>query len=166
MTVDKFMARALEISAGAKDEPGALPYGAVVVKDGEIVGEGLNRAVALHDPTSHGEVEAIRDACRRLGTTDLSGAVMYTAAEPCAMCVSTMILANMSKLVFAADWKDSGDFMKALAGTNPTLKRRYSTVELREQVGKAPEDRDMPAERMGQDEARVLFDEYAAAKKP
>jgi len=164
MTVDRFMARALEISATAKDIPGALPYGAVVVKDGEIVGEGLNRAAAIHDPTSHGEVEAIRDACMRLGATDLSGAVMYTTAEPCAMCVATMLLSNMSKLVFAAGADDSGAFMAALAGKNPTLKRRYTTVQLREQVGRAPEDRDMPAERMGQAESVAIFEAFAAAK--
>lgn len=164
MTVDRFMRRALEISATAKDDPGALPYGAVVVRDGEIVGEGLNRAPGLHDPTSHGEVEAIRDACRRLGTTDLSGAIMYTSAEPCAMCVATMILANMAKLVYAADWRDSAALMSGLAATSPDLKRRYNTVELRDQVGRAPDARDMPAERMGQAEAQAILAGFAKAR--
>lgn len=162
---DKFMRRALEISATAKDEAGALPYGAVVVKDGEIVGEGLNRAGALHDPTSHGEVEAIRDACKRLGTTDLSGAVMYTAAEPCAMCVATMLLANMEKLVYAADRDQSGAFMAGLAEQNPSLRRRYSATALREQVGRPPEARDMPAERQGEAEAAEVFKAFAASRK-
>lgn len=165
MADEKFMARAIEIAATAKDEAGALPYGAVVVKDGEIVGEGLNRAATIFDPTSHGEVEAIRDACKRLETTDLTGADMYTTAEPCSMCVATMILANMDRLVYAADWKDSTAFMRALAGDNPTLKRRYTTVELRAQVGQPPEARDMPAERMGQAEAVAVFRDFAAARK-
>ena len=63
---EKFMRRAIELSAQALDKPGARPYGAVVVKDGTIVGEGLNQSAKNFDPTSHGEVEAIRDACRNL----------------------------------------------------------------------------------------------------
>lgn len=164
MDREDFMARAIEIAASASGEPGALPYGAVVVLNGEIVGEGLNRAAALHDPTSHGEVEAIRDACKRLGTTDLTGAEMYTSAEPCSMCVTTMILANMARLVYAADWRDSTRFMQALAGDNPTVKRCYTTVELREQVSRAPEDRDMPAERVGAEEANAMLDRFIAER--
>ena len=164
MTVDQFMRRALEIAATAKDDPGALPYGAVVVRDGEIIGEGLNRAPGLHVPTSHGEVEAIRDACRRLGTTDLSGATMYTTAEPCSLCVAAMILANMAKLVYAADWRDSAALMAGLAEKSPDLRRRYNTVELRDQVGRAPEARDMPAEQMGQAEARDILAAFAQAR--
>ncbi len=165
MNEQDFMARAIEIAASASSEAGALPYGAVVVLDGKIVGEGLNRAAALHDPTSHGEVEAIRDACKRLGTTDLSGADMYTFAEPCSMCVATMILANMARLVYAADWRDSTRFMQALSGDNATLKRRYTTVELREQVGRAPEDRDMATARVGVEAANAMLDAYAADRR-
>ena len=66
---ERFMRRALEIARRSLVMPGALPYAAVIVKDGQIVGEGLNQALANHDPTSHGEVEAIRDACKRLGTS-------------------------------------------------------------------------------------------------
>ncbi len=164
MAVDRYMQRALDIAAIAKDEAGALPFGAVVVKDGEIVGEGLNRATALHDPTSHGEVEAIRDACKRLGTTDLSGTTMYTTAEPCSMCVATMFLANMEKLVYAAAAGDSSPFMAKLAVKDSNLKRRYTTVELRRQVALPPEDRQMPAEQMGRAEARAIFEAFAKAK--
>ena len=91
MQASQMMARAIEIARTSLNEHGALPYGAVVAKDGIVIGEGLNRAMALSDPTSHGEVEAIRDACRTLGTTDLSGAEMYTTAEPCSMCVLSLI---------------------------------------------------------------------------
>ncbi len=73
MTPNQLMDRAIEIARSALDELGTLPYGAVVARDGEIIGEGLNRAMGLSDPTSHGEVEAMRDACRKLGTTDLGG---------------------------------------------------------------------------------------------
>ena len=73
-----------------------------------------------------------------------------------------MILANMVRLVYAADWRDSTRFMQAMAGDNPTVKRRYTTMELREQVSHAPEDRDMLAERMGAAEANAMLDTYVA----
>ena len=104
---EKFMRRAIELSAQALDQPGARPYGAVVVKDGKIVGEGLNQAAKNFDPTSHGEVEAIRDACRNLKTTDLSGADLYTSCEPCSVCVSTMIMAGISRMYYGASLDQS-----------------------------------------------------------
>ncbi len=157
------MDRAIAIAATSIDDPGALPYGAVVVRDGQIIGEGLNRALALNDPTSHGEVEAIRDACRKLGTTDLSGAIMYTSAEPCSMCVVTMLLAGIQKLVYAADSGDSAAFMKKLAAKNPTARRRFSMAELREQVGLPTDARpQMQAERQGQTESVAVFEAFAA----
>lgn len=165
MTPDECMARAIEIAATAKDEPGALPYGAVVVIDGEIVGEGLNRAAAIHDPTSHGEVEAIRDACKRLGRTNLAGAEMYTTAEPCPMCVATMLLSGFEKLYYAYDAAQSVEVMSRLAATNSTLKRRYSPAELRRQVGLPTDARELPAERLGVEETDRVFKEFEASKR-
>ncbi len=164
MDDERFMARAIEIADGAKDEAGALPYGAVVVLDGEIVGEGLNRAVALHDPTSHGEVEALRDACRNLKTTDLSGAVMYTTAEPCAMCVGAMLLANFGGLVFALASDQSAAFGKRMAAGNPSMKRRYGMPELRRQVGLPAEERDLGARRAGVDATLATFEGFVRAR--
>ena len=91
MTDKDFMEHAIGLSRRALEESGAEPFGAVVVKDGAIVGEGLNRAAFLFDPTSHGEVEAIRDACRKLRCTDLSGCDLYTSCEPCALCVAAIV---------------------------------------------------------------------------
>jgi guanine deaminase len=162
MSERDMMARAVTIAATAIDEPGALPYGAVVALDGKIVGEGLNRAMALHDPTSHGEVEAIRDACRNLGTTDLTGAIMYTTAEPCSMCVATMLLCGFAGLYYAADADDSRTLMAALAAKNPSARRRFSMAELREEVGKPAEQRQMPVARMGVEETRAVFAAFAA----
>jgi len=84
---ETFMRRAIALSEQALGEAGAGPFAAVIVRDGAIVGEGINRSRAKHDPTSHGEVEAIRDACGRLKTVDLSGCDLYTTCEPCTMCV-------------------------------------------------------------------------------
>src|SRR5258705_8268951 len=99
---EQFMRRTIELSTQALDTPGVRPYGAVVVKDGEIVGEGLNEAAKKFDPTSHGEVEAVRDACRNLKTTDLSGCELYTSCEPCSVCVATMIMAGISRMYYCA----------------------------------------------------------------
>jgi len=77
------------------------------------------------------------------------------------MCVSTMILTNISKLVYAADWRDSTDFMATMAADQPSLKRRYNVVQLREQVALPPEKRDMLVERMGAKEAISIFKAFA-----
>lgn len=165
MRPNKYMKHALDLASKAKDDPGTLPYAAVVVLNDNIIGEGINQAPRLFDPTSHGEVEAIKDACRRLQTTDLSGAIIYTTAEPCSMCVSTMVLTNISKLVYAADWQDSTDFMAAMAADQPSLKRRYNLIQLREQVALPPEKRDMLVERMGAQEAISIFKSFANSRK-
>ena len=160
MQASQMMARAIEIARTSLNEPGALPYGAVVARDGIVIGEGLNRAMALSDPTSHGEVEAIRDACRTLGTTDLSGAEMYTTAEPCSMCVATMLLCGIEKLYFAAGPDDSAALMGRLAQKNPSARRRCSMAELRAEVGLPAEERQMPVERLGVAEVQALFREF------
>ena len=159
---EDFMARAIEIADQAKDRMGALPYGAVVVLDGKIVGEGLNRAAALHDPTSHGEVEAIRDACRRLGTNDLTGAEMYTTAEPCAMCAATMLMTGFARLYYAYDSAQGAAFIAPLAARDPSLKRKFTTDELRVQTGKPTDGREaIPAERISVEAADLVFRAFA-----
>src|SRR4029077_9599278 len=99
---EKFMRRAIELSTQALDTPGARPYGAVVVKDGRIVGEGLNQSAKNLDPSSHGEVEATRAACRNLKTTDLSGTDLSTSCEPCSVCVATMYMAGVARMYYGA----------------------------------------------------------------
>jgi tRNA(Arg) A34 adenosine deaminase TadA len=158
---ETFMRRALEIAREALDEPGALPYAAVVVKAGQIVGEGLNRANGRCDPTSHGEVEAIRDACVRLGTLDLSGCDLYTTAEPCAMCVATMYLSGIQRLYYALAVPESAAFMARLAALDPKWQRRVSAADLRREVSLPMDQRQMPAEAVLKDEVQAVFDEFA-----
>ncbi len=85
-----------------------MAYGAVVVKDNRIVGEGWNRIYRNHDATAHGEVEAIRDAGRRLGTHDLRGCEIYTNAKPCPMCATACYWANLSRIYYGAKLIDAG----------------------------------------------------------
>lgn len=83
------------------------PFGSVIVKDGEIVGRGHNRVLLKHDPTCHGEMEAIRDACKNLGTHDLSGCELYTTAEPCPMCLGGILWSNIRVVKYGCNRMDT-----------------------------------------------------------
>lgn len=89
-------------------EHGSSPFGCVIVdKNGKIVGEGYNHVVLDNDPTAHGEVVAIRNACKNLGTFDLSGCILYTSCEPCPMCLNACKWANITEVYYAADRYDA-----------------------------------------------------------
>lgn len=157
---EKFMARAIEIARESVDTPGTLPYGAVVVKDGEIIGEGLNRSVANFDPTSHGEVEAIRDACRKLSLTSLMGADLYTSGEPCSMCVATMYQVGIERLFYAGAASDSAEFFQRLAENDPKRALRMSNQQLRHQVGLPIDERDMVAKQVLREDMLAVFEAF------
>jgi guanine deaminase len=159
---DAHMVRALALSRRALDEAGCEPFGAVVVKDGKIVGEGLNRSALLNDPTSHGEVEAIRDACRNLATRDLTGCDLYTTCEPCALCTAAMTIAGVSRLYYAVSLDQSRDAL----GHLPQSKRRYPMphTELSAQVALPVSERRMKAETRRAEDARAILDAWARAQ--
>ena len=146
-----FIRRAIELSAiGAKE--GGAPFGAVVVKDGKIVGEGHNLVVRSRDPSAHGEVVAIRDACKNLGTENLAGCEMYTSCEPCAMCTSAIWFSRFDKLYYANCLQD-------------TVK--YCSMEgMFEDVGLDVEKRSIPAERLCATKAYQIFSDCMEQKVP
>jgi guanine deaminase len=158
----EFMQRALALSALALTQPGTEPFGAVVVKDGAIVGEGFNHSVAHSDPTSHGEVEAIRDACRRLGTVDLSGCELYTSCEPCAMCAAAMHIAGIAKLYYAASLVQSG---QAFEGVTVEARHPIDVDALRAEAGAPIDQRRLPAEQKLDGEAVRILSEWAAPRR-
>ena len=156
---EKFMRRAIELSAQALDIPGARPYGAVVVKDGKIIGEGLNQSAKNFDPTSHGEVEAVRAACRKLKTTDLTGCELYTSCEPCSVCVAAMIMAGISRMYYGASLEQS-------AAVVPRPPLPPPTTLVRQQVGLPADKRDMlPAEVKLSDEAIAVLKTWVEKQK-
>lgn len=107
--MNKFMELALnEAKKGIRNKEGG-PFGAVIVKDGEVVGQGHNKVVADNDPTAHGEMMAIRDACNRLGTFDLTGCELYTSSEPCPMCKCAIMWANINKVYYGCTVNDAED---------------------------------------------------------
>ncbi len=157
----EFMQRALALSAQALHTPGTEPFGAVVVKDGAIVGEGFNHSVAHSDPTSHGEVEAMRDACRKLGTVSLAGCELYTSCEPCAMCVAAMHIAGIAKLYYAATLAQSGE---AFSGVTVAARHPIDVEVLRIEAGATLARRSLPAEqKMDREAVRILTD-WAATR--
>lgn len=85
------------------------PFGATIVKDGEIISSAHNTVIESNDPTAHAEVNAIRKACEKLNTHDLSGCVLYTSAEPCPMCLSAIIWSNIKIVYYANTKKDADD---------------------------------------------------------
>lgn len=104
---EKNLRKAIELSKQSIDS-GSSPFGYVIVDaEGKIVGEGHNRVAPDNDPTAHGEVVAIRNACRNLGTFDLSGCILYTSCEPCPMCLNACKWANIAEVYFAADRFDA-----------------------------------------------------------
>jgi guanine deaminase len=104
---DAFLRRALELALTHSRRGMNGPFGAVVVRDGEIVGEGWNRVVETSDPTAHAEILAIREAARTLGTHDLSDCILYASCEPCPMCLSAIYWAHIREIHFAASKEDA-----------------------------------------------------------
>ena len=97
MTKEELMRKAIELSV-ENVRNGGGPFGAVIARDGNIVATGVNRVTASNDPTAHAEVSAIREACRQLGTFDLSGCEIYTSCEPCPMCLGAIYWAHLDKI--------------------------------------------------------------------
>ena len=97
---NKFMQRAIELSIESINSGGG-PFGSVVAKDNEIISEGMNRVTVNNDPTAHGEIIAIRQACKKLNTFDLSGYELYTNCEPCPMCLSAIYWSHIDKVYYA-----------------------------------------------------------------
>lgn len=85
------------------------PFGCVIVKDGKVIGKGHNRVLKNLDPTAHGEVEAIRDACKNLKTFNLDGCELYTTAEPCPMCLGAILWSNIKTVYYGCNKKDTND---------------------------------------------------------
>lgn len=109
----KFMKRALEIAEKSKQK-GNEPFGAILVKDGQIVKEGSNQIHTHTDPTNHAELGLIRDFCRENGVMDLSEYTLYTSCEPCCMCSGAMVWSNLGKMRYSV----SHDELAEVAGSN------------------------------------------------
>lgn len=97
-----FMERALALAAHARDAEGEVPVGAVLVMEGQVVGEGWNRNIGLNDPTAHAEIQALRAAGQAVSNYRFPGSTLYVTLEPCAMCAMAMVHARVGRVVFGA----------------------------------------------------------------
>jgi tRNA(Arg) A34 adenosine deaminase TadA len=145
------MRRAIELSFKNIHSNLGGPFGAVVVRDGEIVGEGANQVLATNDPSAHAEVVAIRAACRKLNTFQLSGCDIYSSCEPCPMCMGLIYWARPEQLYYANTAADA-----ARIGFDDALIYR--------QLAKPPQQRSMNMKQMMHEEALAVFLEWE--KKP
>lgn len=107
--MNKYMERANKLAKYSMDNNKGGCFGSVIVKDGVIVGEGYNTVTSDNDPTNHGEINAIKNACKNLNTFDLSGCELYTSAYPCPMCLGAIMWANIKTIYYGATAQDTGN---------------------------------------------------------
>ncbi len=142
-----FMKEAIKLSVDNVVNGTGGPFGAVVVKDGKIVGRGYNQVTTINDPTAHAEVMAIRDACKNLDSFQLDGCEIYTSCEPCPMCLGAIYWARPSKVYYGNTKADAADI-----GFDDDF--IYKELEL------DYADRKMPFEQMMRDEAMAAFNKW------
>ncbi|MBV8535299.1 MAG: nucleoside deaminase [Alphaproteobacteria bacterium] len=143
------MRRAIELSRVKMRAGEGGPFGAVVVYEDRIVGEGWNRVLATRDPTAHAEIVAIREACQRLGRFSLDGAEIYATAEPCPMCLGAILWARIGHLYY-------GNTRVEAAAIG------FDDAAFYDEVARPPDQRTLPSERLLAAEARVVFAEWDA----
>lgn len=107
MTDEEWMQQAIVLASKAEQQ-GEVPVGALLVKDGELVGEGWNQMISLNDPSAHAEMQAIRSAATRLGNYRLPDCTLYVTLEPCSMCAGAMVHSRIARLVFGAQDAKTG----------------------------------------------------------
>ncbi len=108
-TREKFMLEAIKMAETGMNSGKGGPFGAIVVKDGNIIGRGNNQVTTSNDPTAHAEVVAIRDACKNLNSFQLDDCEIYTSCEPCPMCLGAIYWARPKAVYYAGDKKDAAD---------------------------------------------------------
>ena len=145
---ERFLREAIRLSLDKMQAGEGGPFGAVVVRRGEIVGVGWNRVTSTNDPTAHAEIVAMRDACSRLGTFLLAGCDLYTSCEPCPMCLAAIYWARIEHLYYAAGREDA-----AAAG--------FDDAWLYDEIALPPAERAMPTEQHLRDAALEAFAAWA-----
>ena len=141
---NKFMLRAIELSiSSAKDTGG--PFGCVMVKDDKIIAEGSNKVTFSNDPTAHAEIVAIREACKKLNTFNLSDCDLYASCEPCPMCLSAIYWSHVDNIFYANTREDA-------------KKINFDDSLIYSEISKKNEDRKIPIKQMLRDEALKAFE--------
>ncbi len=138
------MRMAIELSAQNVLQSLGGPFGAVIVKDGKVIAKSANKVTASNDPTAHAEVAAIRLACKKLKTFELSGCVVYTSCEPCPMCLGALYWARVDAIFYGNTKSDA-------AAIN------FDDQFIYEELGKNLDERKLPIKQLLRDEANEAF---------
>ncbi len=141
---NNFMLRAIELSVNSANNAGG-PFGCVIVKDNKIIAEGSNKVTSSNDPTAHAEIVAIRDACQKLNTFNLSGSDLYSSCEPCPMCLSAIYWSHIDNIFYANTRDDA-------------KKINFDDSFIYSEFSKKIEDRKIPIKQMLRDEALKVFE--------
>lgn len=149
MSAEDHMQRAVAIARQKMHENEGGPFGAVIVRDGEVIAEGWNQVTSGNDPTAHAEIVAIRAACARLGTFELSDCEMFASCEPCPMCLGAIYWARLRRLYYANDRHEA-----AAIGFDDAFIYREVCVD--------PAARSIPTERLKTPDSDKPFAEWAA----
>ena len=140
---NKFMLRAIELSIKSAETIGG-PFGCVIVKDNKIISEGSNKVTSTNDPTAHAEIVAIREACLKLNTFNLSGCELYSTCEPCPMCLSAIYWSHIDKILYANTRDDAKNI-------------DFDDTFIYSEINKKIEDRKIKMIQMHRDEALKAF---------
>lgn len=146
---EDFMHRAIELARTSMEAGNGGPFGAVIVRENQIIGEGTNHVIAHKDPTAHGEIMAIRDACARLGTFSLEGAAIYTTGQPCPMCLGAIHWARLSRIYYGFRVTDAA----AIGFDDSAIFEQFSLPE---------SQRIIPADVVSREAALQLARDYAS----
>lgn len=146
---EEFLRTAIWLAREKMREGAGGPFGAVIVKDGEIIARGWNQVTSSNDPTAHAEIVAIRAACHRLGSFRLEGCDLYSSCEPCPMCLAALYWARIGRLFYAASRLDARE-----AGFDDDLLYR--------EICLPPDQRVLPASQVLREEALLALDEWKA----
>ncbi len=131
--------------AGVVQKTGG-PFGAIIVKDGLVIAASGNSVIKDNDPSAHAEVNAIRAACRKIGSWDLTGCILYTSCECCPMCYATAYWAGIRKVFYAASWSDYSDL--------------FSDLAINEDIRRPKEEKEIHMEQILQEEAAAVWEEF------
>lgn len=142
------MKKAIQLAHSNVSENKGGPFGAVIVKDGEIIGQGSNRVTETNDPTAHAEVVAIREATKQLGTFSLEGCEIYTSCEPCPMCLGAIYWAKIDKLYYAATKDDAA-------------KANFSDHVIYKEISLPKDQRAIQSLQLMRDEALKVFEAWS-----
>lgn len=147
MTDQDFMREAIRLAFDGMRQNAGGPFGAVIVREGQIIGKGFNRVIELNDPTAHAEMMAIREACAHLERFELDGCTIYSSCEPCPMCLGAIYWARLDRLVYACRRDDA-----ALID--------FDDDHIYRELALPNEERKIPVEELLRSEALAAFEEW------